>query len=85
MNNLLFNQKVEIKTLLYILKSNKLKCNISDISYILGLEYLFVRDKLIYEEKFPRPIDINGETILSKKWFVYDVLLWWMRRDKESK
>lgn len=72
-------RKMQYNALLIIAKKTKLYVNISDISAILGIRYLIVKNEIIYSEKFPKPI-IDGDLPLSRKWLLYDVLVWELNR-----
>ena len=72
-------RKMQYNALLIIAKKTKLYVNISDISAILGIRYLVVKNEIICSEKFPKPI-IDGDLPLSRKWLLYDVLLWELNR-----
>lgn len=68
-NRLLFN------ALLVMIKKSKHQVNISNISDIIGIDYLKVRDNLISLDGFPKPV-IDSPLPLSKNWLLYDIFVW---------
>lgn len=69
--------KSEIKNniILFLLKKNNLQVNISDISAILGIRYLAVKNEIINSEHFPKPI-VADELSFFRRWLLCDILRW---------
>lgn len=67
--------KIQNNILLFLAKKNKLQVNISDISAILGIRYLAVKNEIINSEHFPKPI-VDDEFPFFRKWLLYDILMW---------
>ncbi|WP_334469661.1 hypothetical protein [Arsenophonus sp. PmNCSU2021_1] len=74
--NYIVKDEMFINALLVMLKYNKIECNLSYLSSILGVNYIALKNIIMLEKDFPKPVRDDGVHILSKKWLLYDVLNW---------
>lgn len=74
--NYIVKDEMFINALLFMLKNNKIECNLSYLSSILGVNYIALKNIIMLEKDFTKPVRDDGVHILSKKWLLYDVLNW---------